>query len=242
DAALAAVGLDPERFAHRAVHELSGGEQRRVVLAGLLTAQPRLLVLDEPLAGLDRAGRDAVLRALHALRSAGITLVVVTHDAAALDDLADATLTVDGGKVEGPYARAAPGPAAPTSAPRRRNRVRRRGALVGAAGPGAARAYGPSTFPPSTVRVASARSSRAAASWVTTTRVIPALRNACRARSTASRPARSSPASGSSSTRRRGWAVRSPARTTRRCSPPLSSWTARWANRSGSRPTAARAA
>ena len=124
DAALAAVGLDPERFAHRAVHELSGGEQRRVVLAGLLTAQPHLLVLDEPLAGLDRAGRDAVRRALHALRRAGITLVVVTHDAAALDDLADATLTVDGGKVEGPYARAAPGPAAPTSAPRRRNRVR----------------------------------------------------------------------------------------------------------------------
>ena len=124
DAALAAVGLDPERFAHRAVHELSGGEQRRVVLAGLLTAQPRLLVLDEPLAGLDRAGRDAVRRALHALRRAGITLVVVTHDAAALDDLADATLTVDGGKVEGPYARAAPGPAAPTSVPRRRNRVR----------------------------------------------------------------------------------------------------------------------
>ena len=124
DAALAAVGLDPERFAHRAVHELSGGEQRRVVLAGLLTAQPRLLVLDEPLAGLDRAGRDAVRRALHALRRAGITLVVVTHDAAALDDLADATLTVDRGKVEGPYARAAPGPAAPTSAPRRRNRVR----------------------------------------------------------------------------------------------------------------------
>ena len=123
-----------------------------------------------------------------------------------------------------------------------RTRFRRRGALVGAAGPGAARAYGPSTFPPSTVRVASARSSRAAASWVTTTRVIPARRNACRALRTASRPARSSPASGSSSTRRRGWAVRSPARTTRRCSPPLSSWTARWANRSGSRPTAARAA
>ncbi|HEY0816842.1 MAG TPA: DUF2232 domain-containing protein, partial [Pseudonocardia sp.] len=124
DATLAAVGLDPDQFAQRPVHELSGGEQRRVVLAGLLAAQPRVLVLDEPLAGLDRTGRDAVRRALHALRRADITLIIVTHDAAALDDLADATLTVGDGKVEGPYARVAPGPTAPTSRPRRRNRVR----------------------------------------------------------------------------------------------------------------------
>ena len=123
NATLAAVGLDPDQFADRLVHELSGGEQRRVVLAGLLAAQPRVLVLDEPLTGLDRTGRDAVRRALHALRG-GITLVIVTHDAAALEDLADATLTVGDGKVQGPYARAAPGPAAPTRRPRRRNRVR----------------------------------------------------------------------------------------------------------------------
>ena len=123
-AALAAVGLDAEQFAHRPVHELSGGEQRRVVLAGLIAAQPRVLVLDEPLAGLDRTGRDAVLQALHALRRAGITLVVVTHDAAALDELADSTLTVGDRRVEGPCARTAPGPAAPTRRPRRRNRVR----------------------------------------------------------------------------------------------------------------------
>jgi energy-coupling factor transporter ATP-binding protein EcfA2 len=106
DAALRAVGLDPTRFAHRPVHELSGGEQRRVVLAGLLAAHPRVLVLDEPLAGLDESARDAVRRALHALRAAGVTLVIVTHDAAALDDLADARLTVADGKVDGPPATA----------------------------------------------------------------------------------------------------------------------------------------
>jgi energy-coupling factor transport system ATP-binding protein len=123
-AALRAVGLDPDRVGDRPVHELSGGEQRRVVLAGLLAAQPRVLVLDEPLAGLDAAARDAVRNALHALRAAGVTLVVVTHDAAALDDLADATLTVADGGVEGPVVTAAADAPAPTGRPRRRSPVR----------------------------------------------------------------------------------------------------------------------
>lgn len=117
DAALRAVGLDPDSFGDRPVHELSGGEQRRVVLAGLLAAHPRVLVLDEPLAGLDQAARDAVRHALHALRSAGVTLVIVTHDAGALDDLADATLTVAHGKVQGQLTTAAskPVPDLPTT-------------------------------------------------------------------------------------------------------------------------------
>jgi energy-coupling factor transporter ATP-binding protein EcfA2 len=103
-AALHAVGLDPDRFGDRPVHELSGGEQRRAMLAGLLAAHPRVLVLDEPLAGLDKPAQNAVRVALRALRAAGVTLIIVTHDAAALDDLADATLTVADGRVEGPPA------------------------------------------------------------------------------------------------------------------------------------------
>jgi energy-coupling factor transporter ATP-binding protein EcfA2 len=124
DAALRAVGLDPDRFRDRPVHELSGGEQRRVVLAGLLAAHPRVLVLDEPLAGLDRAARDAVRDALHALRSAGVTLIIVTHDAAALADLADATLTVADGRVHGPLTTVTLDPPAPPSSSRKRNPVR----------------------------------------------------------------------------------------------------------------------
>jgi energy-coupling factor transporter ATP-binding protein EcfA2 len=103
-AALRAVGLDPDRFGDRPVHELSGGEQRRVMLAGLLAAHPRVLVLDEPLAGLDKPAQEAVREALHALRAAGVTLIIVTHDTAALADLADATLAVADGRVEGPLA------------------------------------------------------------------------------------------------------------------------------------------
>jgi energy-coupling factor transport system ATP-binding protein len=114
--ALCAVGLDPSRFDGRLVQELSGGEQRRVMLAGLLAAHPRVLVLDEPLAGLDRTARDAVRDALHALRTAGVTLIIVTHDAEALADLADSTLTVAEGKVNGPLATASPGPRAVNSA------------------------------------------------------------------------------------------------------------------------------
>ncbi|GAA5125760.1 hypothetical protein GCM10023320_40580 [Pseudonocardia adelaidensis] len=100
-AALRAVGLDPDRFCDRPVHELSGGEQRRVVLAGLLAAHPRVLVLDEPLAGLDKAAKNVVREALHALRAAGVTLIIVTHDTAALADLADMTLTIADGRVDG---------------------------------------------------------------------------------------------------------------------------------------------
>ncbi|MDF2976517.1 MAG: transporter related protein [Actinomycetospora sp.] len=102
DATLAALGLDPAIYRDRPVDELSGGEQRRVLLAGLLGAGPRVLVLDEPLAGLDTEAAAAVRDALRAARAAGTTLVVVTHDTAPLDDLGDAVLHVDEGTVHGP--------------------------------------------------------------------------------------------------------------------------------------------
>jgi energy-coupling factor transporter ATP-binding protein EcfA2 len=132
-AALRAVGLDPDRFGDRPVHELSGGEQRRVVLAGLLAAHPRVLVLDEPLAGLDKAAQKAVREAVHALRAAGVTLIIITHDTAALDELADTTLTVANGRVEGPPATPPPDTPPldtvaldPPAAPAHRSRPRRR--------------------------------------------------------------------------------------------------------------------
>ncbi|HWN27779.1 MAG TPA: ATP-binding cassette domain-containing protein, partial [Actinomycetospora sp.] len=104
DTTLAALGLDPAIYRDRPVDELSGGEQRRVLLAGLLGAGPRVLVLDEPLAGLDTEAAAAVRDALRAARAAGTTLVVVTHDTAPLDDLGDAVLHVDEGTVHGPPA------------------------------------------------------------------------------------------------------------------------------------------
>jgi energy-coupling factor transport system ATP-binding protein len=77
--ALAEVGLDPDVFGPREPWTLSGGEARRVALAGVLAMRPRYLLLDEPTAGLDAEGREAVLAAVdRARRHAGV--VVVTHD------------------------------------------------------------------------------------------------------------------------------------------------------------------
>jgi energy-coupling factor transport system ATP-binding protein len=88
--ALASVGLDPAAFAHRRVDELSGGEMRRVALAGIVARRPEVIVLDEPFAGLDDAGALALGQLLGRLRhDSGITVVVVSHD----DELPEGLIT-----------------------------------------------------------------------------------------------------------------------------------------------------
>lgn len=71
--------LDISHLLERAPHTLSGGEQQRVVLAGVMAMQPRLLVLDEPFAFLDAAGASQLRTLLHRLHAAGITLLVAEH-------------------------------------------------------------------------------------------------------------------------------------------------------------------
>jgi energy-coupling factor transport system ATP-binding protein len=74
------VGLDPDRFGSRSPFSLSGGEMRRVAIAGVLAMRPQVLVLDEPTAGLDPEGRREILgrvRDLH--RKAGLTVVLISH-------------------------------------------------------------------------------------------------------------------------------------------------------------------
>lgn len=96
-AALAAVGLDAG-MARRRIDQLSGGQMRRVVLAGLLARAPRALILDEPLAGLDAASQRGLLRVLEDLRRrAGVTVVVISHDFAGLEDLCPRTLELSDG-------------------------------------------------------------------------------------------------------------------------------------------------
>ncbi|MSP12563.1 MAG: energy-coupling factor transporter ATPase [Chloroflexi bacterium] len=90
--AMAAVGLDFESFKDRPTFALSGGERRRVALAGVLALQPEVLLLDEPTAGLDPATRVELLEFLDQLRRTGTTLVVTSHQqedlAVLVDDLA----------------------------------------------------------------------------------------------------------------------------------------------------------
>jgi len=76
--AMTMVGL-PTELASRSPFSLSGGQMRRVAIAGVLAMQPRHLVLDEPTAGLDPEGRDELLAQLLALHEQGTTLILVTH-------------------------------------------------------------------------------------------------------------------------------------------------------------------
>lgn len=117
DAALRLVGLDPAIFAHRRVDELSGGEQRRAALAGLLAGRPRLLVLDEPFAGLDREGRESLIDVLGELRrTQGTTLVVVSHDTEDAGRVAERVITLEGGRIVGDGPASAPA-VSPTTDP-----------------------------------------------------------------------------------------------------------------------------
>ena len=96
-AALATVGLDPALAARR-IDQLSGGQMRRVVLAGLLARSPRALILDEPLAGLDATSQRRLLRLLEDLRRReGLTVVVISHDFSGLEDLCPRTLHLQDG-------------------------------------------------------------------------------------------------------------------------------------------------
>jgi energy-coupling factor transport system ATP-binding protein len=98
--ALATVGLDA-RLATRRIDQLSGGEMRRVVLAGLLARSPRALILDEPLAGLDAASARGLLRLLEELRRrAGLTVIVISHDFSGLDDLCPRILHLHAGVLQ----------------------------------------------------------------------------------------------------------------------------------------------
>jgi energy-coupling factor transport system ATP-binding protein len=95
--ALAVVGLD-STLAKRRIDQLSGGQMRRVVLAGLLARSPRALILDEPLAGLDAVTQSGLVRLLEELRrEQGLTVVVISHDFGGLDELCPRTLDLRDG-------------------------------------------------------------------------------------------------------------------------------------------------
>jgi energy-coupling factor transporter ATP-binding protein EcfA2 len=97
DNALAVVGLD-SGLGTRRIDQLSGGQMRRVVLAGLLARSPRALILDEPLAGLDAETQSGLVRLLEELRrEQGLTVMVISHDFVGLEELCPRTLDLRDG-------------------------------------------------------------------------------------------------------------------------------------------------
>lgn len=100
DQALRSVGLDPKAFGARSPFSLSGGEMRRVAIAGVLAMAPRVLVLDEPAAGLDPQGKEEILgqiRALHEREK--LTVILVTHNMDEAARLVQRVVVLDRGVV-----------------------------------------------------------------------------------------------------------------------------------------------
>ena len=98
--AMRKVALDYDALHERSVFELSGGQMRRVAIAGVLAMEPRTLVLDEPCAGLDPRGREEILgliRDLH--RDTGATIVMVSHSMDDVASLAERVIVMNHGEV-----------------------------------------------------------------------------------------------------------------------------------------------
>ncbi len=98
--ALALTGLDYDLFAARSPFELSGGQKRRVAIAGVLAMRPDVLILDEPAAGLDPQSHSEILSMIGRIREErGVTVLLVSHNMDDVARLCDRVLVMDGGKL-----------------------------------------------------------------------------------------------------------------------------------------------
>ena len=94
------VGLDFETMKDRTPFELSGGQQRRVAIAGVLAMKPKILILDEPTAGLDPHGRDEILNQIQKLYEQGdMTIILVSHSMEDIAKLVNRVIVLDKGRV-----------------------------------------------------------------------------------------------------------------------------------------------
>lgn len=103
--AMDSVGLDYKSFKDKNPFELSGGQMRRVAIAGVLSMRPEVLILDEPTAGLDPEGRKSILEKVVSLRREwGMTVVIVSHSMEDLARFSERILVMDNGdiKLDGP--------------------------------------------------------------------------------------------------------------------------------------------
>lgn len=97
--ALELLGLDFERIKDKSPLALSGGEKRKIAVAGILVCKPKYLIFDEPIAGLDCNSRDNFMKLLLALKQNGTTIIIISHYTDYLAEYADRILVMDGGKI-----------------------------------------------------------------------------------------------------------------------------------------------
>ncbi|XRO77699.1 ATP-binding cassette domain-containing protein [Methanocaldococcus sp. 10A] len=95
--ALKAVGM--EGFENKPPHHLSGGQKKRVAIAGILAMQPEVIVLDEPTSGLDPVGASKIMKLLYDLNKKGMTIIISTHDVDLVPVYADKVYVMYNGKI-----------------------------------------------------------------------------------------------------------------------------------------------
>ena len=96
--ALKDVGI-PESYFDKSPFELSGGEKRRVAIAGIIASEPDILILDEPTAGLDPKGKKEILELIAAYHKTGKTVIVVTHDMDIVLEYSQKVIVLNNGKL-----------------------------------------------------------------------------------------------------------------------------------------------
>lgn len=96
-----AVGLDYDKVADKSPFELSGGQRRRVAIAGVIAMNPEVLILDEPTAGLDPMGREEILKEIKDLHEKKkITVILVSHSMDDISKIAEKIIVMDKGRVK----------------------------------------------------------------------------------------------------------------------------------------------
>ncbi|MCH3909243.1 MAG: energy-coupling factor transporter ATPase [Bacilli bacterium] len=96
--ALKKVGLD-ESFYARSPFELSGGEKRKVAIAGILALSPEVLIVDEPTAGLDPKAAEETMALFESIHQEGVSIILVTHDMNLVAEFADEAVVMENGKI-----------------------------------------------------------------------------------------------------------------------------------------------
>ncbi len=97
--ALVQVGLEPDLFWHRSPFSLSGGQKRRVCIASMLVFEPRVIILDEPTAGLDEGGRVWMMELIKALHNQGRNVIWITHNMAEAAEMAQRIIVLNQGRI-----------------------------------------------------------------------------------------------------------------------------------------------
>lgn len=99
ESALTLMGFSYEKIKDESPLSLSGGEKRRVAIAGVLVMEPKILIFDEPIAGLDPNGRESFLKLIKDLNNKGATILMISHHADSLCEYADRIIVLSNGRI-----------------------------------------------------------------------------------------------------------------------------------------------